>query len=239
MKKIIMLIIILFAFIINAYDLSFILTDNPRKEVFFSGELDIVSLGLSPLSSGLDSIIYSGINTYIDYRALLPFGIEFKIFYDTNNKKIGLGPAFNYLIPLMPVSSRTYIEYRNSRNLNTAQHSFSAGQIIMIDLISIIKAYYEIAYESNLKDGCMKAGAMIALPFEIMYFEKLAIVFEDEFFTFTNGIQNRFLTGIYMTTWGHQFAITLSRFNTYFPYEYTGLDNKFYFGFNIKRNFDF
>ncbi|MCK4524225.1 hypothetical protein KAU15_04790, partial [candidate division WOR-3 bacterium] len=91
MKKIIMLIIILFAFIINAYDLSFILTDNPRKEVFFSGELDIVSLGLSPLSSGLDSIIYSGINTYIDYRALLPFGIEFKIFYDINNKKIGLG----------------------------------------------------------------------------------------------------------------------------------------------------
>ncbi len=239
MKKIVILIIILFAFIVNAYDLSFILTDNPRKEVFFSGELDMTSLGLSPISSGLDSTIYSGVNTYIDYRALLPFGIEFKIFYDTNNKKIGLGSAFNYMIPLMPISSRTYVEYRNTRNTNIAQHSFSAGQIIMIDLISIIKAYYEIAYESNLKDGFMKAGAMIAVPFEIMYFEKLAIIFEDEFFTFTNGMQNKFLTGICMTTWGHQFSFTLSRFNTYFPYEYSGLDNEFYFGFNIKRNFDF
>ncbi len=221
-----------------SFETSFLLADNPEKTVFLSGELDINTLSIADFSNGIDSMLYSGFNTSIDYRALFPFGIEIKTGYDAGLSALSGGIAYNYTNLFWPISSRSEILYVYRKN-GTDMHEFFTKEIVMAGILDFFKIYYEIIYSTGSSDGGMTAGAIISMPFDLMYFEKLSVLFESQFYSYDAGSLNRFIAGIALTTWGHQFSVFTANFNTSFPYQYTGPSDHYFVGMNIKRKFEF
>lgn len=229
---------LLSAILINAFDPAFQLTDTPRKSVFLSGELDISSVSSESFDRGLDSMLYSGFRAAIEYRNVMPFGAEIRMGYDAGLTAISGGIAYNYATFIFPVSSRTEIFYTYSRN-GLDVHEFFSRESIMLNVIDYIKFYYEVMYCTGRSDCGMSGGLLISIPFDFMYFEKLSISYENQFYSWDFGTGNNFIAGISLTTWGHQFSLYASNFNTAYPYQYTGSTGRYFLGAGIKRNFEF
>lgn len=238
MKYLLILALVIACLSLQAFDAAFLLTDTPRKTVFLAGELDINLISRESFDAGLDSMLFSGFNTAVEYRALMPFGTEVKMGYDAGLSAISGGIAYNYATLFFPVSSRSEIFYTYRRRA-IDRHEFFTRETVLIKVIDYIKFYYQVMYSTGNADCGMSGGILLSIPFDFMYFEKMSISYENQFYSYDRGMSNKFIASLSMTTWGHQFSFFTSNFNTHYAYQYSANSSRYFFGMCIKRNFDF